>query len=590
MHNRFLLAIQNQKDKTQQYTPFIAGTLGIAINGVLTVEVPTRPSYVYVQLRSSQAEVIQAFNDQVSPAYGLPVLVEWQSNRYVIIGRDTSRYSNWQTSSSYLPRHAATHEFGAVGGGGDVVFVWQQQLMPVLPMPSGSVGSNSIVVNDYIFMNNSGQFNYSPVQSTVSFLPWNPTASADAQMVLVSLDMQTNSLRYDVGSGSTFSAALTGSSDVATHIPAVPDITRYLPIAAIRLVTGSLIIGWDSIYDVRQIFGIGLAGPPGATGTGGGGGGGGGVDQIGFYGLNNGMPLGSGTWLNLRGQNYAFTLSGTTFDLFLTGTAGGGGTDQIGFYAENAGSPLGTGTILNVRGQNYTFTLSGTTADLFLTGSPFPRDNIGIYGENAGVPLGTGTILNARGQGVTLSISGTTLDLFITGTAGSQGPTGPAGAFGVYGEAAGVPLGTGSIFNVRGSNATFTISGTTLDLFVTGASSSCNATYSLAGIPIAIATPTGTDWKVPSSSYASGSLAVFYNGSILVKGTQYEELIYISGTYHLLFTPVTGATHMVTYGVSCTTQTYSTGSNPPPGVGITDSNGTLIVDSNGTQIVDSNGN
>lgn len=160
----------------------------------------------------------------------------------------------------------------------------------------------------------------------------------------------------------------------------------------------------------------------------------------------------------------------------------------------------------------------------------------------------------------------------------------------------GTPVGTPQVFNFVGPNVTASISGSVVQVFITGSSSSsppsCNSTYMLAGVPSALATPTGTDWKVPSSTFASGSLAVFYNGSILVKGTQYEELIYVSGTYHLLFTPATGATHMVTYGVSCTTQTYSTGSGGggSTGTGMTDSNGVLMVDSNGIQIVDSNGN
>lgn len=308
-----------------------------------------------------------------------------------------------------------------------------------------------------------------------------------------------------------------------------------------------------------------------------------------------GQPDTNNAWMALDFCYFVNSSSPPTYGVFL-GTAGGVVSTLIARECRvNGDAVSGTWTASGAGATIELFEsevgtrsqLSGGVVTVITT--TFVQGIPGIYGEAAGVPLGTGTILNVRGPNALFTLSGTTLDLFITGAAGSQGPAGPAGAFGVFGENQGTPLGTGTILNFRGSNVVASISGTTIDVFVTGSSTqSCNSTYMLAGIPTALATPTGTNWKVPSSSYASGSLAVFYNGSILVKGTQYEELIYISGTYHLLFTPVTGSTHMVTYGVSCATQTYSTGS--APNVGITDSNGVLIVDSNGVQIVDSNGN
>lgn len=700
MNSRFLQALNIQKGKIEPFNPLIAGTLGIIMGGQQLVEVPDRPSYVYVMVRSSTEEVIQAFNQQVAPVYGLPVFIQWQGNRYVVVERDTMRYSNWQDFSSYLPRHASTHEW--IGSAGDVVFVSQQQFLPLMPMPSGAFGNKEIVINDYNLMTTTGTFQYSPIQITKDLTVWNPTSSTGAQMVLISMDMTNGGLAYTVGSGSVFSNQLTGTADVLPNIPAVSDISRYLPIAAVRLVTGTSLLTWQNIYDVRPIFGAT------SVNQGGGGGGGGGSVSVSGTGpliLNQGTLLGTGTSLNFRGAGVSVSLSGTSAEIDITSSGGAtgsflkldgtnspvtgpvrfqndlglfgpgfnqqplyvfaSGTDNsIGFEVENwntgqfgvyftsegmggnllldngftnmpdatildiednikftIGQPriynqpvvkinkVGNGAIpnnyapgaaallidtqmakdaggaiqINSSFAPYTYlfpTHTGTpfapfypfplvapyhfdTVNLLPTGSalfevlhgnnaafwigtsgevstrgnmyiplgatynvggaphthtgigggtftgPFPQPVFGIYGESAGVPLGSGTILNVRGTNVVFTISGTTLDLFTTGTPGAQGPSGspgsqgpigpsgspgsqgpigpsgspgspgPTGATGpqgpagtggagIFGENKGIPLGTGTILNLRGQNYTFTISGTVLDLFLTG--------------------------------------------------------------------------------------------------------------------------
>lgn len=166
---------------------------------------------------------------------------------------------------------------------------------------------------------------------------------------------------------------------------------------------------------------------------------------------------------------------------------------------------------------------------------------------------------------------------------------------GVVGWDEGIELGTGTIFNFRGPNVTTTISGTVVDVYITGSiggstgAVSGDATYMLVGIPTALDGATGTNWKVPTSAYASGSLAYFYNGSIQIKGVQYEELIYPSGTFHTLFIPASDASHMVIYGVPMTAQSYSTGSGGGSIYDLVDSDGELLVDSDGVQLVDSDG-
>jgi hypothetical protein len=292
--------------------------LGITNGATTVVEVPNRPSYVYVQLRSSQYEVIQAFNSVVSPVFGLPVALRWEGNRYVITERDTLRYSNWVDSSSYLPRHASTHEFE--GSAGDVVFVSQQQFLPLMPMPSGSSGNKQIVIGHYNLMTSTGTFQYFDTQVSSNLTAWNPTSPTGAQMVLVSLDATNGSLVYTVGSGSVFGSWLTGSADVLPKVPAVTDISRYMPIAAVRLTTGTSVITWDNIYDVRPLFGATR------SVTVGGGGGGGGGSSSGVAILNNGVLENYANQINFEGGGFLMSHSGTEMEISFGGSAGASGS------------------------------------------------------------------------------------------------------------------------------------------------------------------------------------------------------------------------------------------------------------------------
>ncbi len=653
MNNRFLHALQLQKSKTEAHNPLIAGTLGMALNGQTVVEVPDRPSYVYVQVRSSSAEVIEAFNQKVAPVYGLPVLIQWEGNRYTVMERDTLRYSNWQDYSAYLPRHASTHEW--IGSAGDVVFVSQQQFLPLMPMPSGSLAAPNIIINDYSLMTVTGTFQYFPAQATPNLTVWNPSSPTGAIMVLISLDAVTGLLSYTVGSGSVFGNWLTGTNDVLPFVPADTNIGRYLPLCAVRLTNNTTTISWDNIYDLRPIYGATRAV---------GGGGGGGTSSSGLAVMNNGVLEDYATQLNLLGANFILNHSGTQAQLTILGGGGSStsgsllldtsngplfgplviyeknpsGTNQyfdnstlvaylsgtpgpqfgaaveavvwstgsrvMGIYIDDEGAggnslyigqmglmdaiafqmdsyinasqpgpirrvasptvqwtrwgnnqsvygapfllinqqdaahdgqpaiqlevnngtytmldPAHTGTrfffpnpfsapyhfdtfntipsgmvlsewlnngdvkvwiansglVTSREGFNIygggTYNVNGVPHTHVITGAafngPFPQPVFGIFGEAAGVPLGSGTILNVRGSNALFTISGTTLDLFITGAAGGGGFAG-VDQIGFYAERAGVPLGTGTILNVRGQNFTFTLSGTTADLFLTG--------------------------------------------------------------------------------------------------------------------------
>lgn len=236
--------------KANEITP-IPGILGFPINGVNTVEVPNRPGYVYVRLRDNQNEVVQSFNTNVSPVYGLPVLIvrdKINKSRYSVLSRDLGRYENWGTSSPYLPRHGAQHSFDPSAIGGDIVWVYNRQFMPLNVYPSGSFGSMNVLISPTTYYRN-GLWHYAGSTGTASFAGYKPTGSS-ARMVLVSLDGADNP---QLTGGIFFSSSLTGTNQIFSFIPQIP-ASDSIPIAAIRLVSGTSAITWDNIYDVRPFF------------------------------------------------------------------------------------------------------------------------------------------------------------------------------------------------------------------------------------------------------------------------------------------------------------------------------------------------
>jgi hypothetical protein len=246
----------------------LTGSLGINMGGQQVVEVPGRNGFVYVRLKDNLSSTIQAFNNQVSPAYNLPVQLHYVGNRYEIIGLDTGRYgSNWSSYSSYVPRHGNQHslpdDFGS-GGGGDVAFIYARQFMPMMAMPSGSLGGPNLIVNSYIRKLENGNFYYDGLTGTPNITPTYVPAGSNAVMVLVYKNYDTGNPYLLVGSGSYFSPSITGTSQIAQYIPTSSN-PRNIPICAVRVPSGTTALGWDNIVDTRQWL------LPIATGSGGGG-------------------------------------------------------------------------------------------------------------------------------------------------------------------------------------------------------------------------------------------------------------------------------------------------------------------------------
>jgi hypothetical protein len=250
-----------KKDREQLFSAL----MGLTINGEEVVSVPERDGFVWVRLRNAQNEVIQAFNETTSQVYNLPIVVKWDDkspNRYTVVSRDTGRYGDWGTDSSYLPQHGLQHSFGQ---GSDITWVYGSQFMPLNAVPSGTSGGPNVIVHPYTYFFND-DWVYAGGTGTSNLLGSKPAGATSARMVLVYLDVTTGNLAQI--EGSEFDAGITGSSQITDYLPALGNPLTQIPIAGVRLVTGTSRIGWDNIYDLKPYYATQ------ASGTAGGGGGG----------------------------------------------------------------------------------------------------------------------------------------------------------------------------------------------------------------------------------------------------------------------------------------------------------------------------
>lgn len=329
-------------DKTKpQVEKEIGGILGLPVSKK-TVEVPGRNGFVYVRLRNNSNEIIQARNSEVSPVYDLPVLLTRSGGGYRIKGRDTERYLDWGSSSSFLPRHGATHSLtNELGSGADVVFVHSRQFMPFAIIPSGTNGAGSVFVEPHVYRNPvDASWNYVGNQNSVNLLPAKPL-DTNARTLLLYWDLDVAGVR--IATGSVFSAFLTGTVDVLASLPLVTS-NRQVPLAAIRLVSGTNEIVWDNIYDLRQFA---TTTPPSFAG--------------GFAGQDEGIPFGTGTTLNFVGSGVDASMSGSVIRVHISGS--------VGMAGQYEGVSIGNGTILNFVGPNVDASRSGTVIRVFVTGS-----------------------------------------------------------------------------------------------------------------------------------------------------------------------------------------------------------------------------
>jgi len=229
----------------QQYSALLGKTEKV-------VEHPDRKGYCYARLVDNLSELIVVFNDKVSQKFDLPVIVERRGNTWYVVGRDTERYTNYGSNSSFLPKHAGQHSFNRdARGGADTVFIYPDQFMPLLVYPSGTYGAGNLLIapymlqraNDFVYVGNTG---------TPNLLVYKPTDN-QAIMGLVYLDKVTGNPGLLIASGTPMPGSYTGTSQIVPYLP-FPSSNQE-PLYFFRLVSGTSNVGWNNLYNARQFIG-----------------------------------------------------------------------------------------------------------------------------------------------------------------------------------------------------------------------------------------------------------------------------------------------------------------------------------------------
>lgn len=349
----------------QKNTVQYSGLLGLPIDGARAVNVPSRSGFVYVRLRDNLSEVVQVYNDKVSPIYDFPVIIQRQGNRWVVVGKDTGRYETFGTSAPFLPAHGSQHSFDRDRGvGGDTVLVFPDQFMPLLVYPSGTSGASMLMVAPYM-LQRTDDFVYVGNTGTQNLLVYKPTNS-NAIIGLVGLDKVTGNPTVLIASGTPMPGTITGSATVADYAPYPPSNVE--PLYLFRLVSGTTEVNWSNLYNARQFIG-------GSTYTGSSGG-----TSLAFQ--DEGVPLGTPSTVNFVGSPVSVTVSGTVARVFITGSSGGGVPTFI------TGSVPYSGSDGVLKENNHELRFQEDTKTLFL--GQKPSANI-QYGDFRVFAISTGT-------------------------------------------------------------------------------------------------------------------------------------------------------------------------------------------------------
>lgn len=252
--------------KTSDKIPALVGAI---IGGKRTIDVVGRKGFIYVRLRNSTSEFVQAYNEVVqNTKYDVPVIIKREGNRYVVLSKDDQRYPTWnnqqasndsvivvQTPVTSILRHGQMHSFDYLSnqGGGDIAWIYSRQFMPLLVSPYSATSHNVYIVPHFVH-DTTGHWKYIGGTGTASLLNYKPTTSGEVYFGLVVIDSESGNPSFIISSGTPAPVGISGSAQAAPYIPNLTSPTQ-IPLAGVKLETGTSTIGWDNLYDVRTFFG-----------------------------------------------------------------------------------------------------------------------------------------------------------------------------------------------------------------------------------------------------------------------------------------------------------------------------------------------
>lgn len=227
----------------------VPALVGAYFNGQKTLKVAGRDDFIWARIRGGTSEVVQVFNDTVQAHWDLPILVYRDPNYpdiWKVYGRDISRYEDWG-GINYIPSHADQHAFGGGRTGGDVVWVFKRQFMPLLPHPNATATMSIYVEPDFYYWD--GGYVWFGGTGTSDLSGHKPTGGTNARYVSIYIDGDSGNLLTIAGD--EFDAIWT--PDNPSDMIPVPTPGQGVPIAAVLLMTGTSTIGWGEIFDIRNI-------------------------------------------------------------------------------------------------------------------------------------------------------------------------------------------------------------------------------------------------------------------------------------------------------------------------------------------------
>jgi hypothetical protein len=451
-------------------------------------------------------------------------------DRWKVYGRDIRQYEDWQ-GTSYLPPHADSHSFAnAPRVGSDPVWIAKRQFMPLLPRPVAT-GSMSIFIEpDFYYF--GGQYNWWPGSGTADMSSYKPTGASNGRFLTVYISGAAGVPAFMVGPEFNAIFPPDDPGDYITlpsPNAGVPLVAVFLlsgtqrlgwgelfdlrlaatPPSSVAGVSGSVIVLDEGLalgsIDRLDFTGLEVtATVSGSYAT---------VNVTGPTVLDEGAPLGAADRLNFTGPGVSVALSGSYANISIPGA----GVDQIGVMGLDDGVPIGTGTSIDF-GDGLEATLSGTRIRVDSTGGAGGSGSVVIQDE--GVTVGSADHLNFVGPGVTAQVSGSYAEITITG-GGGDGAGGDStymlagvpepldGSTGVYWRVPGGVFATGSL-------AVF-INGLAQSLDVSyDAQHPGSGTYTLSEMP-----PTGAFhmavWGVPAGAggLVSGTVAIYDEGGLV---------------------------------------------------------------------------
>jgi hypothetical protein len=242
-------AMDKLLDKKQDKPILYPALCGAYVNGQKTLNVSGRSDFIWVRLRGATSEVIQSFNDAVTPHWDLPILVFRDPlfpDIWKVWGRDITQYADWG-DVSYLPRHADAHMFAGGNTGADVVWVFKRQFMPLMARPNPTGTMAVYVQSDYYYWN--GRYKWWPGSGTADLSSYKPTGGFNAKYITLLLDGDQGLL--EILDGTEFNA-IYPPDDPSEFIPA-PSPDQGIPLVGVKLLTGTFQIGWGELFDIRNI-------------------------------------------------------------------------------------------------------------------------------------------------------------------------------------------------------------------------------------------------------------------------------------------------------------------------------------------------